>query len=191
MPAARKIGIFGGTFDPVHLGHLHLANVAKDTLDLDEVRFLPCRISPHKTDTLPTNGDDRLALLRLATAGIPWAVIDDLELIEPNLSYSFQTAEAMTTRFPNARLFWIMGGDQWAALPRWKNPRQLANRVEFVVLARGGLPQSRPGYRLHVIRGEHPATSTAIRKTISSGQCPSWLHPDVMKEIKSRRLYQD
>jgi nicotinate-nucleotide adenylyltransferase len=191
MSFLRKIGIFGGSFDPVHLGHLHLATVAKEALTLDEVRFVPCRISPHKTDTPPASGADRLALLQLATAGIPWAVVDDLELLESDLSYSFQTAETMARRFPQAHLFWLMGSDQWAALPRWKNPQRLAACVDFIVLTRGETPESRPGYRLHVIQHEHPATSTAIRAAISSGQDSEWLAPDVSREISSRGLYQD
>lgn len=191
MLASRKIGIFGGTFDPVHLGHLHLATVAKNMLKLDEVRFVPCQISPHKAATPPASGEDRLVLLRLATAGIPWALVDDLELIENKLSYSFQTAEAMVAKFPNARLFWIIGGDQWASLPRWKDPKRLANCVEFIVLARGDLPQPRPGYLLHVIRDDHPANASTIRKAISLGERPPWLPPAVAQEIALRKLYLD
>ena len=67
MPAPRKIALFGGTFDPVHLGHIHLATLAREALDLDEVRFLPCRISPHKAGSQPASGEDRCEMLRLAT----------------------------------------------------------------------------------------------------------------------------
>ena len=95
MPAPRKIALFGGTFDPVHLGHIRIAQQAKDALGLDEVRFLPCRISPHKTDSRPASGADRCEMLRLATAGLPWAVVDDFELHQAGPSYSFETAEAM------------------------------------------------------------------------------------------------
>ncbi|RYD35901.1 MAG: nicotinic acid mononucleotide adenylyltransferase, partial [Verrucomicrobiaceae bacterium] len=79
MNVPRKIGLFGGTFDPVHLGHVHLADLARETLGLDEVRFIPCRISPHKTGTHPAGPADRLEMLELATAGLPWAVVDDIE----------------------------------------------------------------------------------------------------------------
>ncbi len=190
MSSTRKIGIFGGTFDPVHLGHLHLASLAKDALGLDEVRFLPCRISPHKTGTAPASAEDRLEMLRLATAGIPWAVVDDFELKQAGPSYSYQTAEAMAERFPDARLFWIMGGDQWDALPRWKHPERLAACVDFAVLARGETPRPRAGYKLHVIQGEHPASATGIRNVASAGKAAPWLHPDVSHHIGSRRLYQ-
>jgi len=191
MARPRKIALFGGTFDPVHLGHLHLAALAKDALALDEVRFLPCRISPHKTDAHPAGGDDRCEMLRLATAGLPWAVVDDYELHQPAPSFSYQTAEAMAARFPGCRLFWIMGGDQWEALPAWRHPERLADCVEFIVLARGEAIGPREGYRLHVVRGGHPASATEIRSTIAHGEVqPPWLSPSVAEWIAKKRLYR-
>jgi nicotinate-nucleotide adenylyltransferase len=187
----KKIAIFGGTFDPVHLGHIHLAGLAQEALHLNEVRFLPCQISPHKTAKAPTDGADRVEMLRLATAEIPWAVVDDYELHQTGPSYSFETAEAMAQRFPTARLFWIMGGDQWKALPRWKHPGHLAECVEFIVLARGDTPQPRDGYRFHLVQGEHSASATAIREAISNGQSPAkWLSPSVDNFIRRKGLYQ-
>ena len=191
MSDSRNIGLFGGTFDPVHLGHLQLATSARDALALDEVHFLPCRISPHKPGTAPASGVGRGEMLRLATAGIPWAVVDDFELHQPGPCYSYQTAEAMARRFPDARLFWIMGCDQWDALPRWKHPERLAARVEFIVLAREENPQPRGGYRLHVIRGGHPASATAIRDAISNGVATHpWLAPVVAEWIAQNGLYR-
>ncbi len=191
MTSPRRIGLFGGTFDPVHLGHIHLAGIARDALDLDEVRFLPCRISPHKTGTPPTSGEDRLEMLRLATDGLPWAVIDDYELTHPGPSYSYQTAAAMAVKFPDARLFWIMGGDQWEALPRWKNPERLAGLVEFIVLSRGEVPTPRNGYRMHPVPGLHRASSTAIRAAFSGDEREHpWIHPHVAEWILEKKLYQ-
>ncbi|MEO5916994.1 MAG: nicotinate (nicotinamide) nucleotide adenylyltransferase [Luteolibacter sp.] len=191
MSASRKIGLFGGTFDPVHLGHIHLATLAKDSLQLDEVRFLPCKISPHKTGSAPASGEDRCEMLRLATAGLSWAVVDDFELTTTGPSFSYLTAEAMAEKFPAARLFWIMGGDQWDALPRWKNPERLAACVEFIVLARGENPAPRDGYRLHVVQGQHPASATVIREAVSKKLTDiSNLDPAVEKWITEKRLYQ-
>jgi len=191
MSAIRKIGLFGGTFDPVHLGHIHLATLAKEALSLDEVRFLPCRISPHKTGTTPASGKDRCEMLRLATAGLPWAVTDDFELKQDGPSFSYLTAEAMADKFPTARLFWIMGGDQWDALPDWRNSERLSASVEFAVLARGETPAPRDGYRLHAVHGQHPASASAIREAISNGQAdPAFLDPAVAGRIAARGLYQ-
>ncbi len=191
MSAPRKIALFGGTFDPVHLGHRYLATLAQDALKLDEVRFLPCRISPHKTGSTPASGDDRCEMLRIATANLPWAVVDNFELHQPGPSYSYQTAEAMAGRFPEARLFWIMGFDQWNTLPRWKNPDRLAALVEFIVLARGEMPQPRDGCRLHVIAGGHPAAATAIREAFSNAEITHpWLDPKVAEWITAQGLYR-
>ena len=191
MNLVRKIAIFGGTFDPVHLGHVHLARLAVEALGLDEVRFIPCRISPHKLDQLPTAATDRLEMLRLATAALPWAVVDDLEITREGPSFSYQTAEIMAQRFPGSRLFWIMGEDQWDALLSWAEPRKLAALVEFVVFARSGrIPAPREGYRMHSLTGEHPASATTLRSLIASdAPLPPWLHPEVAEWIRARRLY--
>lgn len=190
MPEPRKIALFGGTFDPVHLGHLSLADTARKALALDEVRFLPCRISPHKTDTLPTTAADRVEMLRLATAGLPWAVVDDFEARREGPSFSWQTAEAMKEKFPGARLFWIMGTDQWDALPRWAEPQRLAACVEFIVFGRGKMPTPHKGYVLHALDGGHPASATSIRQAISHGETTHpWLPPDVARWITEHRLY--
>ncbi|MFT3992069.1 MAG: nicotinate (nicotinamide) nucleotide adenylyltransferase [Luteolibacter sp.] len=183
------LALFGGTFDPVHLGHLHMATLAKDVLALDEVRFIPCQISPHKIGSTPASPEDRLEMLRLALADTPWATIDDLELRRPGPSFSYQTAEETAARFPEARLFWIMGGDQWAALPRWKHPEKIAELVEFIVIARNDTPRPRPGYRMHLLTGEHPASSTEIRLALSSGNPAPWLSPAVAGWIEHRHLY--
>ncbi len=192
MNPLRKIALFGGTFDPVHLGHIHLATLAKDALDLDEVRFLPCRISPHKTGARPTGGGDRCEMLKLATAHLTWAVVDDYELHRPAPSFSYQTAEAMAAALPGSRLFWIMGGDQWLALPEWKHPERLAAIVEFVVLARGAATiEPREGYRLHVVMGEHPASATEIRESFAKGdETHPWLNPELSRWISNKCLYR-
>lgn len=191
MPAQEKIAIFGGTFDPVHHGHLHLAALAKEAFALDAVRFLPCQISPHKSGTAPASGHDRCAMLRLATADFPWALVDDFELDLTGPSYSWWTAAIMAGKFPDARLFWLMGGDQWDALPSWQHPENLSSLVEFVVLARGEPPLPRDGYRLHVVQGAHPASATEIRELLKNGDSPHpWLDPAVARYISEHGLYQ-
>jgi nicotinate-nucleotide adenylyltransferase len=191
MPDSRRIALFGGTFDPVHLGHLHLAEIARQSLVLDEVRFLPCRISPHKSGRTPTPATDRLEMLRRATAGLPWAVVDDFEVRRDGPSFSYQTTAALAARFPQAKLFWIMGGDQWDALPRWEQPERMAELVEFIVLARGKHPLPREGYVLHVLEHGHPASATAIREALACGASSHpWLAPSVADWIAQHQLYR-
>ena len=112
----QRICLFGGTFDPIHLGHTHIARAAVEQLELDLVLFLPCRQSPHKTDQQHADAKHRLAMCRLATADFPWAEVNDHDLTSPPPSYSWRTAQAMQKNFPLAQLYWLMGTDQWDAL---------------------------------------------------------------------------
>lgn len=187
----EKIALFGGTFDPVHCGHIHIARTALGMLDLDQVRFLPCRISPHKPDSAPTPADDRIEMLRLATASLPWAVVDDYETRIEGPSFSYRTAEAMAARYPQARRFWIMGGDQWNVLDQWAEPERIAACVEFIVFTRGETLMERKGFRLHPIAVEHPASATAIRAALARGETRhEWLDPRVAEWIAGRGLYR-
>ncbi|MFD0894680.1 nicotinate (nicotinamide) nucleotide adenylyltransferase [Luteolibacter ambystomatis] len=192
MSEPRRIALFGGTFDPVHLGHIHLAERAREAAGLDEVRFLPCRISPHKTGSEAAPGRDRLEMLRLATRELPWAAVDEYELNGPEPSFSYLTAEAMAAREPEACWFWLMGGDQWEALPRWRHPERLAAVVTFLVLARGtDIPRGRPGFRMKVVTGDHPASSTLIRHSAEGGKLrEEWLQPAVADYISKHDLYR-
>lgn len=191
MAVATRIALFGGTFDPVHLGHLSMAQRAHDQLSLSEVRFLPCRISPHKQQLPPSPAEARLQMLRLATEDQPWAVVDDSELHREGPSYSWRTAEDMQQRFPENRLFWIMGSDQWEVLETWDRPDRLAELVEFVVVARGAAPRPRPGCLMHVLADVHPASASQIRDELVRGaQEHPWLDPKVASYIQEQGLYQ-
>jgi len=190
MSERKRIALFGGTFDPIHIGHVHMARLAKDAADLDEVRFMPCRISPHKIGHATAPAEDRVEMLRLATKDLPWAKVEDYELTGPEPSFSYLTAEALAAKEPEAEWFWLMGGDQWEALPRWKHPERLAAVVTFLVLARGGTPHPREGFRMQVISGDHPASATAIRNCCRSGLLvKDWLAPEVADFLEIKHLY--
>jgi nicotinate-nucleotide adenylyltransferase len=190
MTKPKNIALFGGTFDPIHLGHLMIAEEAMNSMDLDEVRFLPCRISPHKTDRPPTPGNHRLRMIQLATDQYPWAVADGYELNGSGPSYSYLTVAEIRRRHPDARIFWLMGCDQWEALPRWREPEKLSTEVEFIVFSRNKDPVPRPGWKLHRLKGVHPASSTEIRNQLLSGQSPpDWLPPVVLTYIRENHLY--
>ncbi|MCF7675706.1 MAG: nicotinate (nicotinamide) nucleotide adenylyltransferase [Akkermansiaceae bacterium] len=192
MAETRKIALFGGTFDPVHQGHLHLADCARRALGLDEVWFMPCRLSPHKAGSQPTAGADRLEMLRLATADLAWAKVVDFELEREGVSYSYQTAEALCGSRPELRWFWIMGGDQWQVLPQWRHPERLAACVEFIVFERDLHPvEPRAGFRLHRVAGDHPASATAIRAALREGRAGHpWLPPAVADWIAAHGIYR-
>ena len=186
----ESIALFGGSFDPVHLGHLLIAEVAVEQMGLDRVVFLPCRISPHKQDgPPPAPGPDRLAMLELATAELDWAEVDDFDLNQPTPSYSYLTVEEMRRRHPLAKLYWLLGRDQWEALPRWREPELLARSVEFIVFSRNGAPTPREGWVMHHLEGVHPASATAIRQSIALGRTTDHLPPLVHHYIREHRLY--
>jgi len=189
---SRFIALFGGSFDPPHLGHLHLATAALGQAGLDEVRFLPCRESPLKGRGPIAAGAQRVEMLHLATAELPWAVVDPLELELDGPSYSVRTAATIAAREPHARLAWILGHDQWRALPRWREPERLAELVEFLVFARDGEPEAREGFRMRALHGTHPASSTAIRDALRHGradEAAAMLPPAVAAYIARKALY--
>ena len=190
MPAPRRIALFGGTFDPVHEGHLEVAQKAVTGLSLDCIYFVPCRQSPHKDSRPGANDADRLTLLTLALEPFPWAHLDDLELKKPPPSYTWETVREFRKRFPPPNtLFLLIGQDQWEKLPTWKNHDFLAKNVEFIVVGRQDRPQPRPGYHLHPIEGNHPASSSEIRRQLRNGKSPSWLPAPVSSLIREKGLY--
>lgn len=190
MTAPRSIALFGGSFDPVHLGHLEIARRSVEAMALDQVRFLPCRRSPHKQAAPGASDSDRLKMLRIAVADLPWAVVDDFDLRSPSPSYSVRTVLHMRERFPDARLFWIVGLDQWLALPQWRDPEILAGQLEFLVFSREGVPLPRPGWRMHRVAGDHPASATRIREALKQGdELPPWLPEGVLDYVRKHRLY--
>lgn len=186
-----RIALFGGTFDPVHAGHLHIARLAREQADLDAVIFLPCPQSPHKSQSTQASIADRLAMLHLATAADSWMQVSDYEATAPTPSYSYRTVEHYVAQSPATQWFWLMGCDQWLALPRWKNPKILAHHMTFLVFSRGEIPQPRDGYRMQHLQGDHPASATAIRDPQSEHFLQDdWLPVDVKNYIRQQHLYQ-
>lgn len=168
---SKRIGIFGGSFDPVHEGHIYLATLAKAEADLDEVWFLPCQISPHKLATPPSSTQVRVEALNLAIRDLPWARVDQTEVGIDGPSYSYLTLQKLDKKFPNHEWFWIMGGDQWKMLPKWMHPQKLSELASFIVMVRNGQAvYPMPGYRMQVVTGDHPASATAIRQALVRGE---------------------
>jgi nicotinate-nucleotide adenylyltransferase len=189
MTARKRIALFGGTFDPVHEGHVHIARLARVQAALDEVIFLPCQQSPHKSNATQATASQRVTMLQLA-ATEPWMSVNDYETTVPAPSYSYLTLQHFLIEKPDVDWFWLMGSDQWQALPRWKHPEILAANVTFLVFSRGEIPQAREGYRMQHLRGEHPASATALRDPAHPHHLdPQWLHPRVRQWIAENHLY--
>ncbi len=187
----ERIALFGGSFDPPHCGHLAIAQEAVVHCGIREVVFVPCQESPLKGKQPHASGADRIAMLRLATDGLPWASVSDWELSRPGLSYSWQTAEHFAAAHPEAMLHWLMGADQWAALDRWARPDILRERLTFIVFARDGAqPGARDGWRLIFLPGEFPGSSTEARRRLAAGAPTAGLIPaQVAAFAVNARLY--
>lgn len=192
MSLPPRLAFFGGTFDPIHLGHLEIARKAQFALQLDQVIFLPCRQSPHKTDIPGASDQERLEMIKIAIQDIHWAHVSDFELKKPPPSYTWETLREFKNTFrDDSRLFLILGLDQWNSLPRWKHPERFAEDVEFIVIGRDGHPESHPDYRAHFIEGDHPASSSQIREDISSAIPPRWLPKKIRTYLAQKGLYSN
>lgn len=177
-----KICLFGGSFDPVHSGHLSIAVAAKECAGLDRVVFLPAACSPFKTGKQTMfDGEARMNLLRLAIQEFPWAEVSDLDLMLPPPSWSWRLVEHYRQSFPQAELYWLMGTDQWEQLHRWARFDYLVENLSFIVYHRTTPPHPREGVRSIFISGDHPASSSAIREALlTGGSIPeTWLPQDV------------
>ena len=189
-PSPRKIALFGGTFDPVHLGHLEIAARAHENMELDEVIFLPCRRSPHKNTGPIASDENRLKMLQVATEDLAWASVSDFEFHRPSPSYTWETVEALKTEFTEpTTLFLLIGLDQWEALPRWAHPEKLAASVEFLVFGRNGEASPREGYKAHFFKSNHPASSSAIRENLLNDRPAEWLPETVTRLMLQEAIY--
>lgn len=188
-PGALRVCLFGGSFDPVHEGHCSIARRAVRACGLDRVVFLPCAQSPLKTTPPLLSEAERLMLLELALADAPWAVVDGLDLTMPRPSWTWRLVQTWRNLHPEHELFWLMGSDQWADLPKWGRPDYLARHLRFIVHHRGSAPEPRPGIRAVFVEGEHPASSSAIRRLLAQKKPlpASWLHPAVARYLADRK----
>ena len=192
----ERIALFGGTFDPVHEGHIEVARRAVETLGLERVIFLPCRQSPHKSAAAGASEEERLEMLKLATRELDWAEVSDWEYHQPTPSFSWRTAEAFQDRFADSQLYWLMGRDQWEVLHTWNRFEYLAELVDFIVHARDGEGDAEgaavhPAARVAFVAGDHPASSSEIRRRLGGGEKvpPRWLHPEVESLLHRSGLY--
>jgi nicotinate-nucleotide adenylyltransferase len=187
-----RLGIYGGTFDPVHHGHLLLARDVLEQLKFDAIVFVPCARSPFKHAKPHVTDAQRLALLRLALKGNPRFWLSRCELDRPAPSYAVDTAEEIRAAFPRAKLFWLIGADQLAELEAWHRPDDLRRLVTFVLLPRKddtaspvpagvlSLPQPR---RIDI-------SATEIRHRVKSGLPIDHLVPaPIAASIKRNDLY--
>jgi nicotinate-nucleotide adenylyltransferase len=146
-PRARRAGLLGGTFDPIHVGHLDVAEAARRALGLDEVRLIPARVPPHRAAGAQAAAEDRLAMVRLAIQGYPHLIASDLELRAPGPSYTASTLRELGRQgWRPTQLFFIAGADAFAEIATWRDYPVLLDLAHFAVVSRPGVPAaSLPG----------------------------------------------
>jgi nicotinate-nucleotide adenylyltransferase len=183
-----RIGIYGGTFNPVHHGHLILARQALEEFKLDRLVFVPAAESPFKIQNHSAPAGDRLAMLRLATAGEDRFSVDALEIERGGISYSIDTVKMFRNRDPGAELFFLVGEDNADRLTEWHRFEELKKLVYFVVLSRSEDFQS-PEYP--VVQRRIEISSTEIRNRVANQESITYLVPESVKHyIEQHQLYQ-
>lgn len=194
-------GIVGGTFDPIHAAHCYLMEECISLLDLDELLVIPNGDPPHKNNGV-TGADHRLAMVRLALAAYPGLAVSDLEISDPNISYTWKTLTKLAGLYPGDELYFIMGADSLAQFKNWREPEIIIRLAHLVCF-------DRPGYRAEEVtrsaewirlRGGHVTmidsldleiSSTDIRHRIAQGlPHRAFLHPDVYDYIHRHGLYR-
>jgi nicotinate-nucleotide adenylyltransferase len=190
----KRIGIFGGSFDPPHIGHLVIAEMARRLLNLDAVYLVPAYQPPHKEGSHASTAQDRLAMTKLSVHGNARLKVSDLELRRKGISYTVDTVRAFRKRFRTAELFLIIGSDSLRQFHFWKSPAEILAEVSLIVYRR---PRSvRTNASLHTrnlsfIKGPlMDISSSDIRKRIQRGKSIRYLVRDnVLQFIKRKMLY--
>lgn len=189
-----KIGIFGGSFDPPHTGHLIIAHLACEQLHLDKVIFVPAYRPPHKTNKHQSTSADRLRMTKLAIQGNSRFAVSDIEIRRKGISYTVDTVKQLKLRNPKAQLFLIIGSDNLRYFHSWKLPDEIMHLASLVIYKR---PAARVSKRTRFQKSARLLTgpmldisSSEIRKRIASNNSVRYLVPErVLRFIASQGLY--
>jgi len=207
----RKIGLFGGSFDPIHHGHLMLAELCRDALQLDQVRFLVANISPLKTNQKTASNRDRIEMVKLAIGGNPYFDLDTREIDRGGVSYTLDSVrsiqeELVRNENTETELFLLMGADVLKDIAKWHQPKQLFELITPCVISRGGfgdpawehlkpfMSEERfvAAKRLHVAAPQVDISSTNLRSHIRKGLSIRYqVPPSVYAYILAQSLYQE
>ena len=194
-----RLGIFGGAFDPVHNGHLLLAEQCREQCQLDEVWFVPTNIPPHKAAGSLSPDADRVEMLKLATAGRPEFVVSEIELKREEVSWTVDTLRLLHDERPDDELFFLIGADSLRDFPTWKEPKAIAHLASDVAVNRGetsldeltvGLKPELTAIVRHVTMPGISISSTDLRSRVSAGKSIRYQFPRAVEEfIIQRKLF--
>lgn len=200
-----RIGIYGGSFDPVHYGHLLLAELCRETCELDEVRFVPAAIPPHKQDQGRAADEHRVEMLKLAIGGNPHFAVWDVELQRGGVSYTVETLRELRAEHPSDELFFLMGADSLLDLPNWREPAEIcqlatiavvdrpgSREVDFDVLQGVTSPDRIEDFKKFVVAmPQLDISSSGIRDRIAAGKSVRYQTPrSVEQYLLTAKLYQ-
>lgn len=200
-----RIGIFGGSFDPVHYGHLWIAQSALESLELNEIRWIPAAQSPLKPGGPVAPAEDRLQMLKLAIGGADQHVVDDREIRRGEVSYTVDTVNELLNENPNAEIVMVIGSDSLATMNKWHEPKQLLEKVAPAVVQRGGDPDIDFGvladlvtpdrielFKKHVIKMPViELSSSNLRERIGAGKGIRFRTPRAVEAmIAASKIYQ-
>ena len=195
-----RIGIFGGSFDPPHIGHIQSARYAMEQLRLDRLLLIPAGIAPHKA-TIASSAAHRQQMVELAVQNLEQMEVSDLEIHREGLSYTYETVEQIRSLYPQAELYLLMGSDMFLSFDHWKYPERILRCASLAVFCRGGKGESASirekkelmeasGHQVHLI--EQPVleiSSTQLRRLLAFGCCDAFLPQGVADYIRENDLY--
>ena len=188
-----SVGLFGGSFDPIHHGHLLVAQAAAEVLGLGEIRFVPAREQPFKAGEHSATAADRAAMVEQAIAGSPGMRLERLELDRPGPSYTVDTLRALREREPGSSFVLLVGSDAARGVPRWHEASELSRLARLVAFGRAGTTAGAlPTGIEYITVPAVEISSTAVRERVRRGQSIRYWVPDAVAEfIASRGLYRD
>lgn len=196
MVQKGRIGVLGGTFDPIHLGHLVLAEQVKEKLRLERVIFIPSASPPHKTKRKLSLADDRFQMTKLALEGNPDFLISNIELKRGGASYTVDTLRELKKLYADSEIYFLTGSDVLDEIHTWKTPEQIYNLAKVVIAIRPGFDDFDPENHFAKKSIIMPITgvdvsSTQIRERVKKGQSIKYLVPPKVEEyIKKKKLFR-
>ena len=182
----KRVGVFGGTFDPPHVGHLIAAERAVEQAELDHLLFVPTSVPPHKRDHEPEDGKHRLQMLRRSVQGNPRLRVSDIELRRGGVSYTVDTLKQLTANLPGTELAFIMGMDMLADFPTWRARDEILDLAEILVLTRPDFPLPKLEHKLRervrICRiPDVGVASSEIRRRVKEGKSIRYM---VIEEVE-------
>ncbi|OMD57078.1 nicotinate-nucleotide adenylyltransferase [Paenibacillus sp. FSL E2-0274] len=187
-----KVGIMGGTFDPLHIGHMMAAEAARDTYGLQEVWFMPSHIPPHKHEA-GVSGEDRLAMVQEAVKNHEAFCTLDWEVVRGGVSYTYETIRRLQEEYPHFDLYFIIGADMVQYLPKWNEIEELVQRLTFIGVGRPGTPldlDALPDFiAKKVLLADMPLvdiSSTMLRERAAAGKSIRYMVPEAVFDYVQR-----